>query len=130
MEGKIENVKEQFDERMEEMSQRVKDLQKKLLACGKTKNENKFVHASPVPVPASPVSVKLYTYDGNTNWEVYKIQFCTISEANGWTEGVKTCQLVASLRGKATESQYKHNLDYFFNSKVIKNLSQFLFSIG
>ncbi|GFW88514.1 uncharacterized protein TNCV_3552831 [Trichonephila clavipes] len=40
---------------MEEMSQRVKDLEKKLLACGKTKNGNKFVPASPVPIPASPI---------------------------------------------------------------------------
>ncbi|GFV40827.1 uncharacterized protein TNCV_1700151, partial [Trichonephila clavipes] len=26
-----------------------------------------------------------------------------ISEANGWTEGIKACQLVASLRGEAAE---------------------------
>ncbi|GFU51233.1 uncharacterized protein TNCV_2497051 [Trichonephila clavipes] len=38
-----------------------------------------------------------------TNWEVYKTQFCIISEANGWNEGVKACQLAASLRGEATE---------------------------
>ncbi|GFV17537.1 hypothetical protein TNCV_4028671 [Trichonephila clavipes] len=82
MEKKTENVKELFDERMEEMSQRVKYIEKKLLACGETKNENKFVPASPVPMPASPVPVKLYTYDGKTKWEVYKIQFGIISEAN------------------------------------------------
>ncbi|GFW49761.1 hypothetical protein TNCV_358641 [Trichonephila clavipes] len=81
MEEEIEKVKEQVDERMEEISQGVEDFEKKLLACGRTKNENKFVPAS--PVPASPVSVKLYTYDGKTNCEVYKIQFCIISEANG-----------------------------------------------
>ncbi|GFU98105.1 uncharacterized protein TNCV_1491291 [Trichonephila clavipes] len=57
----------------------------------------------PIPVPASPVSVKLYTYDRKTSWEVYKIQFCIISEANGWTEKIKACQLVASLRGKSAE---------------------------
>ncbi|GFY31775.1 uncharacterized protein TNCV_4200841 [Trichonephila clavipes] len=96
-------MEEQFDERMEEMSERVKDLEKKLLACGKTKNENKFVPASPVPITASPVSVKLYTYDGKTNWEVYKIQFGVFSESNRWTEGVKVCQLVASLREEAAE---------------------------
>ncbi|GFS50455.1 uncharacterized protein TNCV_3196831 [Trichonephila clavipes] len=55
---------------MEEMSQRVKDIEKKLLVSGETKNEKKFVSASPVPILASPVSVKLYTYDGKTNWEV------------------------------------------------------------
>ncbi|GFX11365.1 uncharacterized protein TNCV_2804271 [Trichonephila clavipes] len=98
----INALKSSQDELKERM-QKLEDLEKKLLACGKTKNENKFVSSSPIPSPASPVSVKLYTYDGETNWEVYKIQFCIISEANGWTEGVKACQLVASLRGEATE---------------------------
>ncbi|GFT72300.1 uncharacterized protein TNCV_3608691 [Trichonephila clavipes] len=37
------------------------------------------------------------------NWKVYKKQFSIISEANGWTEGAKACQLAASLRGEATE---------------------------
>ncbi|GFU87652.1 uncharacterized protein TNCV_2935741 [Trichonephila clavipes] len=56
-----------------------------------------------LPIPASTVSVKLYTYDGKTNGEVYRIQFGIISEANRWTEGVKACQLVAFLRGEAAE---------------------------
>ncbi|GFW02528.1 uncharacterized protein TNCV_2455441 [Trichonephila clavipes] len=30
-------------------------------------------------------------------------KFSIISEANGWTEGVKACQLAASLRGEAAE---------------------------
>ncbi|GFW00519.1 uncharacterized protein TNCV_693581 [Trichonephila clavipes] len=85
------------------ISQRVEDFEKKLLACGNATNESKFVPAALVHVPASPVSVKLYTYDGKTNWEVYKIQFGIISEANRWTEEVKACQLVASLRGEAAE---------------------------
>ncbi|GFV21180.1 uncharacterized protein TNCV_4268131 [Trichonephila clavipes] len=72
-------------------------------ACGNTTNESKFVPANPVPVPASPVPVKLYTYDGKTNWELYKIQFGIISEANRWTEEIKACQLVTSLRGEVAE---------------------------
>ncbi|GFU01031.1 uncharacterized protein TNCV_1816501 [Trichonephila clavipes] len=39
---------------MEEMYQRVKDIEKKILACGEIKHENKLVPASPVPIPASP----------------------------------------------------------------------------
>ncbi|GFY00935.1 hypothetical protein TNCV_1363411 [Trichonephila clavipes] len=74
---------------MEDISQRVENLEKKLLAGRRMKNDNMFVPASSVPVPASPVSMKLYTYDEKTNWEVYKIQICIISEVNGWTEGVK-----------------------------------------
>ncbi|GFY20259.1 uncharacterized protein TNCV_208911 [Trichonephila clavipes] len=115
---------------MEEMFQRVKYLEKKFLACGKTKNENKFV-------PALPVSVKLYTYDGNTNWDLYKIQFCMISEANGWTERVKACQLVAFLRGKAAEvlqtlpdtellnlNSLYNALDLRFNQKYSKDYAR------
>ncbi|GFS97536.1 uncharacterized protein TNCV_4263051 [Trichonephila clavipes] len=105
----IEIIKEQIEERIEEVAgnftQRVEDLEKKLLACGNTKNESKFVPVSLVPMPAfpvlltaSPVSVKLSTYDGKTNWEVYNAQFSIISEANGWTGGVKASQLAVSLR--------------------------------
>ncbi|GFW78231.1 uncharacterized protein TNCV_137001 [Trichonephila clavipes] len=122
IEKKVEQVEERIgeivDERIEGVggnfsliSQRMEDLEKKLLAGG-NEYKSKSLHvsaflepvlASPVPVPASPVSVKLSTYDGKTNWEVYKIQFSIISEANGWTEGVEACQLAAYLRGEATD---------------------------
>ncbi|GFT37352.1 uncharacterized protein TNCV_4285021 [Trichonephila clavipes] len=111
-----ERIREQVEERIEGVaenfsliSQRVVDLKKKLLVCA-NKNESNIlpsslipVSTSPVPVTASTVSVKLSTYDGKTNWEVYKTQFSIISEANEWTEGVKACQLAASLRGEAAE---------------------------
>ncbi|GFW68792.1 hypothetical protein TNCV_3640061 [Trichonephila clavipes] len=32
-----------------------------------------------------------------------RLNFQKFSEANGWTEGVKACQLAASLRGEAAE---------------------------
>ncbi|GFW73490.1 uncharacterized protein TNCV_2801541 [Trichonephila clavipes] len=51
--------------------------------------------------------LKLSTYDGKTNWEGYKTQFSIISEANGWTEGAKACQLAASLSGEAAEVLHK-----------------------
>ncbi|GFT09227.1 uncharacterized protein TNCV_2640631 [Trichonephila clavipes] len=58
------------------MSQRVEDLEKKLLASGNATYESKFVPVSSVHVPSStlsltssPVSVKLSTYEGKTNWE-------------------------------------------------------------
>ncbi|GFX27405.1 uncharacterized protein TNCV_35021 [Trichonephila clavipes] len=78
-----ERIKEQVEERIkEQVEERIKG---NTCSC------------------ASPVSVKLSTYDGKTNWKVYKTQFCIISEGNGWTEGVKACQLAASLRGEAAE---------------------------
>ncbi|GFT31364.1 uncharacterized protein TNCV_608061 [Trichonephila clavipes] len=89
----------------------MEDLEKKPLAGG---NENKSrivpvsafpdpVLVSSVPVTAFTGQVKLSTYDGKTNWEIYNTQFSIISEANGWTEGVKACQQAASLRGEAAE---------------------------
>ncbi|GFX11425.1 retrovirus-related Pol polyprotein from transposon 412 [Trichonephila clavipes] len=84
------------------------------------------VSTSPVPVTASPVSVKLSTYDGKTNWEVYKTQFSIISEANGWIEGVKVCQLAASFRGEAAEvpqtlpDTERLNLNSLYNSLVLR----------
>ncbi|GFS49290.1 gag-Pol polyprotein [Trichonephila clavipes] len=74
-----------------------------------------------LPLTASPVSVKLSTYDGKTNWEVYKTQFSIISEAIGWTEGVKACQLAASLGGEAAEilqtlpDTKRLNLNFLYN---------------
>ncbi|GFY20731.1 uncharacterized protein TNCV_1119651 [Trichonephila clavipes] len=105
-EKKIEQVEERYERvagNFSYISQRVEDFENKLLDCGNATNESKFVPAAPVHVPASPVSVKLYTYDGKTHWEVYKIQFDIISEANRWTEGVKACQQETSLRGEAAE---------------------------
>ncbi|GFU29921.1 uncharacterized protein TNCV_1686971 [Trichonephila clavipes] len=56
------------------------------------------------------------------NWEVYKTQFCIISEANGWTEEVKSCQLAASLRGETAEvlqtlsDTERQNLNSLYNA--------------
>ncbi|GFV74734.1 uncharacterized protein TNCV_1039721 [Trichonephila clavipes] len=110
VEEKIETTREKLAGNFGLMSQRVEDIEKKLLASGNATNESKFVPVSSVHVPSSalpltssPVSVKLSIYEGKTNWEVYKTQVSIISEAHGWTEGVKACQLVASLRGEAAE---------------------------
>ncbi|GFU74523.1 uncharacterized protein TNCV_550621 [Trichonephila clavipes] len=110
VEEKVERIREEVTGNYSLMSQSIEDLEKKLLYSGNATNESKFVPASPVHVPssavpltASPVSVKLSTYEGKTNWEVYKTQFSVILEAYGWIEGVKACQLAASLRGEAAE---------------------------
>ncbi|GFU93939.1 uncharacterized protein TNCV_2657161, partial [Trichonephila clavipes] len=130
-----ERIREQVKEKYEEVdgnlsfiSQRVEDLEKKLLVS-RNKNESKILPSSPVPVPSSPVpvtvstvSVTLSIYDGKTNWEVYKIQFSIISEANGWTKGVKACQHATSLRGEAAEilqtlpDTEKLNLNSLYNA--------------
>ncbi|GFX59837.1 hypothetical protein TNCV_4130801 [Trichonephila clavipes] len=87
-EEKIDRIKEQVEERIKEqveertegvaenfsiISQRVENLEKKILASGNTTNETKFVTASPVhvsssavPLTASPLSVLLPTYDEKT----------------------------------------------------------------
>ncbi|GFT37088.1 hypothetical protein TNCV_3135411 [Trichonephila clavipes] len=66
----LKNIIGNVEERYERMagnfrliSQQVEDFEKKLLACRNAANKRKFVPAAPVSVPASVVSVKLYTYD-------------------------------------------------------------------
>ncbi|GFW77958.1 uncharacterized protein TNCV_2490021 [Trichonephila clavipes] len=90
---------------LENVQKSQEEAKKGLESVQKNQEETKKVPVSksPVPVTASTVSVKLSTYERKTNWEVYKAQFLIISEANGWTEGVKACQLAASLRGEAAE---------------------------
>ncbi|GFV39385.1 uncharacterized protein TNCV_1230861 [Trichonephila clavipes] len=133
LEERTNSVEDRITGKMKEDIARVEDLEKKLLAFGKTTNENKFVPAFAVPVPDSPVSVKLSTYYGKTNWEVYKAQFCIISEANGWTEGFKACQLAPSLRGEAsevlqtlpeTERLNLNSLDLRFGQKYSKDYTR------
>ncbi|GFW87730.1 hypothetical protein TNCV_4486951 [Trichonephila clavipes] len=84
-EKKIEQSEERYERvagNLSLISQRVEYFENKLLACGNVTNESKFVPAAPEPVPVSPVSVKLYTYDGKSNWELNKIQFGIICEVN------------------------------------------------
>ncbi|GFY07282.1 uncharacterized protein TNCV_5084691 [Trichonephila clavipes] len=67
LEKKIEQVEERYERlagNFSLISQRVEDFEKKLLDSGNAANERKFVPAAQVSLPASPVSVKLYTYDG------------------------------------------------------------------
>ncbi|KFM64799.1 hypothetical protein X975_19283, partial [Stegodyphus mimosarum] len=45
----------------------------------------------------------LSTYDGKTAWQLYKTQFCTVADANGWDSQAKTCHLAASLREHAAD---------------------------
>ncbi|GFY17973.1 gag-Pol polyprotein [Trichonephila clavipes] len=87
----------------------------------------KPVLASPVPpVTACTEPVKLSTYDGKTKWEAYKTQFSILSEANGWTEGVKVCHLEASFRGEAAEvlqalpNTERLNLNSLCNALVLR----------
>ncbi|GFW36883.1 uncharacterized protein TNCV_4349241 [Trichonephila clavipes] len=93
-------LKEKQEKGQEETRERMKKVQQEM--------QKEPVLASPVPVTDFTGQVKLSTYDGKTNWEVYKTQFSIISEANGWTEGVKACQLAASLRGEAAEVLQTH----------------------
>ncbi|GFW26318.1 uncharacterized protein TNCV_4423651 [Trichonephila clavipes] len=90
----IENVEKRQEELRNNLEKKIEQVEERY---------ERFVPAALVPVPSSPVSVKLYTYEEKTNWEVYTTQFGKISESNGWTEGVKACQLAASLRGEAAE---------------------------
>ena len=41
------------------------------------------------------------TYDGNTSWQDYLVQFDLLSDLNNWTEDVKALELASALRGQA-----------------------------
>ncbi|GFX49140.1 uncharacterized protein TNCV_5041341 [Trichonephila clavipes] len=78
VEERIEQIEERIEgvaENFSLISQRVEDLEKKLLVCANKNGSNILpfssvpVSTSLVPVTASTVSVKLSTYDGKTNWE-------------------------------------------------------------
>ncbi|GFT06666.1 uncharacterized protein TNCV_1851971 [Trichonephila clavipes] len=98
---RMENMQRNQEETMNELKEGMQKVWKK---CRKAKRLNKEwrKHAL-APVQAFTGPMKLSTYDGKTNWKVYKTQVSIISEANGWTEGAKACQLAASLRGEAAE---------------------------
>ncbi|GFW16479.1 uncharacterized protein TNCV_443541 [Trichonephila clavipes] len=79
------------------------------------------------PLTASPVSVKLSTYDGKTNWEKYKTQFSIISEANGWTEGVKayenkTPENRRKLAGVCSEVERRTNLAFSDHPATVREV--------
>ena len=40
------------------------------------------------------------TYDGNTSWRDYLVQFDLLSDLKNWTEDVKTLELASSLQGQ------------------------------
>ncbi|GFT63342.1 retrovirus-related Pol polyprotein from transposon 412 [Trichonephila clavipes] len=42
-------------------------------------------------VPYSKPSIKLSTYDGKSSWQMYKIQFSIVADANQWDSQTKAC---------------------------------------
>ncbi|KAJ4428949.1 hypothetical protein ANN_25945 [Periplaneta americana] len=48
-------------------------------------------------------NVKTPKFDGTTSWTIFRRQFETIAEHNGWTPAEKTNQLLAGLQGQASE---------------------------
>jgi hypothetical protein len=49
----------------------------------------------------SPISLKLSTYDGKTEWKPYIIQFNHIAQQYSWTESEKFDRLVQCLKDQA-----------------------------
>ncbi|GBM30452.1 hypothetical protein AVEN_203023-1 [Araneus ventricosus] len=89
---KIEEVEEKVQEKIGDIEKRFCELEDR-----------------PLNFPANPEltysrpTVKSLTFDGQTSWTVFKTQFDVVSSANGWNNRVKASQLVAFLRGSATE---------------------------
>ncbi|GFX83053.1 uncharacterized protein TNCV_5002011 [Trichonephila clavipes] len=140
MEKGLENVRKcqeylrnTLEKKIDSMEEKIALKVEEKIGVVKEKNESKIlpffpvpVSISTVPVAATTVSVKLSTYDGKTNWKVYKTHISIILETNGWTEGVKACQLAASLRGEAAEmlqtldDTERLNLNSLYNALVLR----------
>ncbi|GBM58530.1 hypothetical protein AVEN_268605-1 [Araneus ventricosus] len=100
--GKIEEVKGEVHMKIQEVKSKVQenmsDLERRL--CD--------LETRPSNFPANPElysrpTVKPLTFNRLTSWTVFKTQFDIVSSTNGWTDFMKASQLVASLRGSATE---------------------------
>ncbi|GFX65955.1 retrovirus-related Pol polyprotein from transposon 412 [Trichonephila clavipes] len=85
---KVEDVSISFRSDLEKLKQKVMTGQG---------DEFKF------QAPYSKPSIKLSTYDGKSSWQVYKIQFSIVADANQWDSQTKACQLAASLRADAAD---------------------------
>ncbi|GFX19137.1 retrovirus-related Pol polyprotein from transposon 412 [Trichonephila clavipes] len=110
MEGRIESVENKFEdmeskleakifEKVEEVSISFRSDLEKLKQKVMTGQGDEFKFQAPY----SKLSIKLFTYDGKSSWQVYKTQFSIVADANQWYSQTKACQLAASLRADAVD---------------------------
>ncbi|KAF8794537.1 hypothetical protein HNY73_002511 [Argiope bruennichi] len=99
VEREIGVVKDEARTNVEAVQKRIGNLEKRLSELEDRPNNflpnSEFSYTRP--------TVKPLTFDGQTSWTVFKTQFDVVSSTNGWTDVVKSSQLVASLRGSAAE---------------------------
>ncbi|GBM66141.1 hypothetical protein AVEN_68271-1 [Araneus ventricosus] len=92
VQGKIEEVEYKVQGKIGDIERRLSELEERPFSFSANPE---FIH------PRS--TIKFLTFDGQTSWTVFKIQFNVVSSTNGWTDFVKANQLVASLQGSAAE---------------------------
>lgn len=74
------------------------------------------------PTSNTQMSVKLFSYDGESCLQVYKIQFLILVEAKGRDSTDKAYHLAASLRGEAVDilhtlsNEERHSFDVLTNA--------------
>ena len=73
-----EKVPEKFNETLEKMNKKIESLEKQM------SNEE-----AKMPLVPSQATIKPSTFDRNTSWQVYKMQFSMVSEANRWSPSAK-----------------------------------------
>jgi len=105
---KIQEVRNEVKDQMQVVREEVKDRMQEIVDCHQEferrfKALEKRQVTSPSIEPPSRPSVKLSTFDGQTPWRVFKVQFDVVADANGWDNATRASQLIASLRGPAAE---------------------------
>ncbi|GFY18289.1 retrovirus-related Pol polyprotein from transposon 412 [Trichonephila clavipes] len=94
-ENKFVDIENKFENKFEDMESKLEKLKQKVM----TGQGDEFKFQAPYSKP----SIKLSTYDGKSSWQVYKIQFSIVADANQWDSQTKACQLAASLRADAAD---------------------------
>jgi len=101
-------IEEKVEEKIQEVRDEVKDQIQEIRDCHQEyerrfKALEKRQITSSCAASASRPSVKLSTFDGQTPWRVFKVQFDVVADSNDWDNTTRASQLIAALRGPAAE---------------------------
>ncbi|GBM06337.1 hypothetical protein AVEN_121380-1 [Araneus ventricosus] len=96
---KIEGIEEKIEVSKGEAQEKIGNLERRI---SELENRQNNFQTSPELMYVRS-TVKYLRFDGQTSWADFKTQVNVISSTNGWTDLIKTSQLVASLRGSAAE---------------------------
>ncbi|GBM05738.1 hypothetical protein AVEN_55832-1 [Araneus ventricosus] len=82
VQGKIEEVEHKVQGKIGDIERRLSELEDRPFSFS---GSPEFMHPRP--------TIKSLTFDGQTSWTVFKIQFDVVSSTNGWMDFVKAVNL-------------------------------------